>query len=167
LHPAYPLERMRLVMEEAGASALLLDRTTEDRGLTCTEVVVVDNAPYLMAEDYSYPDIAIDPDQLDYAMYTSGSTGTPKGVAVTHRNVVSLAFDHSWREGNLERVLFHSSHAFDASTFEIWAPLLQGKQVIIAPPGELEVADYKHLFQAEKVTAVFLTTALFNALVQE
>ncbi|HET9364977.1 MAG TPA: amino acid adenylation domain-containing protein, partial [Candidatus Angelobacter sp.] len=167
LHPAYPLERMRLVMEEACASALLLDRTTEDRGLTCAEVVVVDNDPYLMAEDDSDPGIAVDPDQLAYAMYTSGSTGTPKGVAVTHRNVVSLAFDHSWREGSLERVLFHSSHAFDASTFEIWAPLLQGKQVIIAPPGELEVADYKHLFQAEKVTAVFLTTALFNALVQE
>jgi len=28
LHPAYPLERMRLIMEEAGASALLLDRAT-------------------------------------------------------------------------------------------------------------------------------------------
>ncbi|HKV95701.1 MAG TPA: amino acid adenylation domain-containing protein [Candidatus Angelobacter sp.] len=167
LHPAYPLERMSLIMEEAGASALLLDRTTEDRELTCAEVVVVDNDPYLMAEDDSDPDIAIDPDQLAYAMYTSGSTGTPKGVAVTHRNVVSLAFDRSWREGSLERALFHSSHAFDASTFEIWAPLLQGKQVIIAPPGELEVADYKHLFQAEKITAVFLTTALFNALVQE
>jgi amino acid adenylation domain-containing protein/non-ribosomal peptide synthase protein (TIGR01720 family) len=167
LHPAYPLERMRLIMKEAGASALLLDRTTEDRGLTCTEVIAVDSDPYLMAEDDSDPDIAVDPDQLAYAMYTSGSTGTPKGVAVTHRNVVSLAFDRSWREGSLERVLFHSSHAFDASTFEIWAPLLQGKQVIIAPPGELEVADYKHLFQEEKVTAVFLTTALFNALVQE
>ena len=167
LHPAYPLERMRLIMEEAGASALLLDSKTEDRGLTCTEVVVVDNDPYLMAEDDSDPNIAVHPDQLAYAMYTSGSTGTPKGVAITHRNVVSLAFDHSWREGSLERVLFHSSHAFDASTFEIWAPLLQGKQVIIAPPGELEVADYKQLIQAEKVTAIFLTTALFNALVQE
>ena len=167
LHPAYPLERMHLIMEEAGASALLLDRTTEDRGLTSAEVVVVDNDPYLMAEEDTDPDIAVDPDRLAYVMYTSGSTGTPKGVAVTHRNVVSLAFDRSWREGSLERVLFHSSHAFDASTFEIWAPLLQGKQVIIAPPGELEVADYKHLVQAEKVTAMFLTTALFNALVQE
>jgi amino acid adenylation domain-containing protein/non-ribosomal peptide synthase protein (TIGR01720 family) len=167
LHPAYPLERMHLIMEEAGASALLLDHTTEGRGLTCAEVIVVDNDPYLIAEDDSDPEIAVDPDQLAYAMYTSGSTGIPKGVAVTHRNVVSLAFDRSWQEGSLERVLFHSSHAFDASTFEIWAPLLHGKQVIIAPPGELEVADYKHLFQAEKVTAIFLTTALFNALVQE
>src|SRR5215467_4268355 len=35
LHPAYPLDRMHLIMEEAGASALLLDHTTEGRGLTC------------------------------------------------------------------------------------------------------------------------------------
>ena len=100
-------------------------------------------------------------------MYTSGSTGTPKGVAVTHSNVLSLAFDRSWREGSLDRVLFHSSHAFDASTFEMWAPLLRGKQVIIAPPGELDAAVYKRLFQAEKVTSTFLTATLFNALVQE
>jgi amino acid adenylation domain-containing protein/non-ribosomal peptide synthase protein (TIGR01720 family) len=167
LHPAYPLERMRLIMEEAGASALLLDRATASHGLTSTQVVIVDDDPSLAAEDDSDPNIAVDPDQLAYAMYTSGSTGTPKGVAVTHRNVLSLAFDRSWREGSLERVLFHSSNAFDASTYEIWAPLLRGKQVIIAPPGELDVADYKRLFQAEKVTSTFLTAALFNVLVQE
>ena len=167
LHSAYPLERMRLIMEEAGASALLLDRTTANHELASTQVVVVDDDPSLAAEDDGDPGIAVDPDQLAYAMYTSGSTGTPKGVAVTHGNVVSLAFDRSWREGSLERVLFHSSNAFDASTYEIWAPLLRGKQVIIAPPGELDVADYKRLFQTEKITSTFLTAALFNVLVQE
>ncbi len=167
LHSAYPLERMRLIMEEAGASALLLDHTTANRGLSCTQVVVINGDPSLAAENGSDPAITVNPDQLAYAMYTSGSTGAPKGVAVTHRNVVSLAFDRSWREGSLERVLFHSSHAFDASTFEIWAPLLRGKQVIIAPPGELDAAAYKRLFQEGKVTSTFLTATLFNALVQE
>ncbi len=42
LHAAYPLERMRLIMEEAGASVLLLDRTTARRGLSHREVIVVD-----------------------------------------------------------------------------------------------------------------------------
>jgi len=167
LHPAYPLERMRLIMEEAGVSALLLDRTTAKRGLSHTQVIVVDDDASLAAEDDGDPDIAVDPEQLAYVIYTSGSTGTPKGVAVTHRNVVSLAFDRSWREGSLERVLFHSSHAFDASTFEMWAPLLRGKQVIIAPPGELDSAAYRRLFQEEKVTATFVTATLFNALAQE
>ena len=167
LHPAYPPERMRLIMGEADASALLLDRATANRGLIHNQVIVVDGDPSLAVEDDSDPNVAVHPDQLAYVMYTSGSTGVPKGVAVTHRNVLSLAFDRSWREGSLERVLFHSSHAFDASTFEMWAPLLRGKQVIIAPPGELDAAAYKTLFQTEKVTSTFLTATLFNALVQE
>jgi amino acid adenylation domain-containing protein/non-ribosomal peptide synthase protein (TIGR01720 family) len=167
LHPAYPVERMRLIMEEAGAAVLLLDRATADRGVTDREVIVVDDDPFLIAEDDGDPDVLIDPDQLAYIMYTSGSTGAPKGVAVTHRNVISLAFDGGWREGSLERVLFHSSHAFDAATFEMWAPLLRGKQVVIAPPGDLDVAVFRHLFQEEKVTTTFLTAGLFNVLVQE
>jgi len=167
LHSAYPLERMRLIMEDAGASALLVDLTTARRGLSHTQVIVVDGDPSLAAEDDGDPDIAVHPEQLAYVIYTSGSTGTPKGVAVTHSNVLSLAFDRSWREGSLERVLFHSSHAFDASTFEMWVPLLRGKQVVIAPPGELDSAAYRRLFQEEKVTSTFLTATLFNALVQE
>jgi amino acid adenylation domain-containing protein/non-ribosomal peptide synthase protein (TIGR01720 family) len=168
LHSAYPLERMRLLMEEAGASVLLLDRTTARREFGHSEVIVVDDPSLETQEDgESDPDIAVDPDQLAYVIYTSGSTGTPKGVAVTHRNVLSLAFDRSWRERSLERVLLHSSHAFDASTFEMWAPLLRGKQVIIAPPGELDSVAYRRLFQEEKVTSTFLTATLFNALVQE
>jgi amino acid adenylation domain-containing protein/non-ribosomal peptide synthase protein (TIGR01720 family) len=167
LHAAYPLERMRLIMEEAGASVLLLDRITAGRGLSHSEVIVVDDDPFLKAQDDGDPDITVDPEQLAYVIYTSGSTGTPKGVAVTHRNVLSLAFDRSWREGSLERVLFHSSHAFDASTFEMWAPLLRGKQIIVAPPGELDSTAYRRLFQEEKITFVFLTAALFNALAQE
>ncbi|HZI58523.1 MAG TPA: amino acid adenylation domain-containing protein, partial [Verrucomicrobiae bacterium] len=167
LHPAYPLERMHMIMEEADAAVLLLDRTTADQGLTHAEVIVVDDDPYLAMEDDRDPDIAIDPEQLAYVIYTSGSTGRPKGVAVTHRNVLSLAFDRGWREGSLEKVLFHSSHAFDASTFEMWTPLLRGKQVIIAPPGELDIAVFKRLFKEEKITFAFLTISLFTVLAQE
>jgi amino acid adenylation domain-containing protein/non-ribosomal peptide synthase protein (TIGR01720 family) len=167
LHPAYPVDRMRLIMGEAGAAVLLLNRATADRGIVYPEIIVVDDEPSLIAEDVSDPEVLVNPDQLAYIMYTSGSTGAPKGVAVTHRNVVSLAFDRSWQEESLERVLFHSSPAFDASTFEMWAPLLRGKQVIIPPPGDLDIAVYRRLFQEEKATTTFFTSGLFNVLVQE
>jgi amino acid adenylation domain-containing protein/non-ribosomal peptide synthase protein (TIGR01720 family) len=167
LHSAYPLERMRLIMEEAGAAVLLLDRSSAERGLTHSNLIVVNDAPSLLTGPDVDPDIRINTDQLAYVIYTSGSTGAPKGVAVTHGNVVSLAFDGSWGEGSLDRVLLHSSHAFDASTHEMWSALLRGKQVIVAPPGELDVAGYKRLFHEEKITSAFLTASLFNALVQE
>ena len=167
LHSAYPLERMHLIMEEVGAAVLLLDGSSAERGLTRHNVIVINEDPSLLTEQDADPNVRIHIDQLAYVIYTSGSTGTPKGVAVTHGNVLSLAFDNSWGEGSLDRVLFHSSHAFDASTYEIWSALLRGKQVIVAPPGELDVASYKRLFKEEKITSTFLTASLFNALVQE
>ncbi|MFG2977280.1 amino acid adenylation domain-containing protein [Streptomyces sp. NPDC048331] len=103
-------------------------------------------------------------DALAYLMYTSGSTGTPKGVAVSHREVVALATDRRWCGGAHERVLFRSPHAFDASTYEMWVPLLNGGLVVVAPPGELDVDALARLMSEEKVTGTFLTATLFNVL---
>ncbi|MEO3855069.1 amino acid adenylation domain-containing protein [Acrocarpospora sp. B8E8] len=106
-------------------------------------------------------------DRLAYVMFTSGSTGLPKGVAVTHADVVALAIDRAWDTNAHTRVLMHSPHAFDASTYEIWVPLLNGGRVIVAPPGILEPARLAEIVSQQKVTAVFLTTALFNHLAEE
>ncbi|MBW8738466.1 MAG: amino acid adenylation domain-containing protein, partial [Streptomyces turgidiscabies] len=104
------------------------------------------------------------PDDLAYVMYTSGSTGTPKGVAVAHREVVALALDRRWRGGAHERVLFRSPHAFDASTYELWVPLLNGGLVVVAPPGDLDVLGLARLIGEQRVTGTFLTATLFNEL---
>src|SRR5216684_2385938 len=166
-HPGYPQERIEMIMRESEAPVLLLDRAMEKRGFTWSESIVIDDDHYLAAEESGDPEVTIGPDQLAYIIYTSGSSGMPKGVAVTHRNVVSLAFDRGWLEGSLDRVLFHSSHAFDASTFEMFAPLLRGTEVVIAPPGELDIAAFDRVLREEKVTFFFLTIGLFQLLAQE
>ncbi|MEO3756663.1 AMP-binding protein, partial [Streptomyces sp. B6B3] len=61
-----------------------------------------------------------------YLMYTSGSTGTPKGVLTPHGAVTALAADTTWTPFAAGRTLFHAPHTFDASTLEIWIPLLNG-----------------------------------------
>ncbi|MFJ8942648.1 amino acid adenylation domain-containing protein [Streptomyces sp. NPDC102395] len=104
------------------------------------------------------------PDDLAYVMYTSGSTGTPKGVAVAHREVVALALDRRWRGGAHERVLMRSPHAFDASSYELWVPLLNGGLVVVAPPGDLDVPGLARLIGEQRVTGTFLTATLFNEL---
>ncbi|MFD5028242.1 AMP-binding protein [Streptomyces sp. NPDC058373] len=98
-----------------------------------------------------------------YVMHTSGSTGVPKGVRVTHRNVLALALDRVWRGGAHERVLFHSPHAFDASTYEIWVPLLSGGRVVVAPE-EINAPLLRRLVGGGRVTALWLTAGLFGAL---
>ena len=73
-----------------------------------------------------------------YVMYTSGSTGRPKGVVVAHRSIVRLVRATNYADiGAGDTVLQYAPLAFDASTFEIWAPLLNGGQLAIAPAGPL------------------------------
>ncbi|MFG2132154.1 amino acid adenylation domain-containing protein [Streptomyces sp. NPDC048751] len=166
----YPAPRLELIVEETGCGVLLADRALAgvEFGHTA-EVIVVDaeqDAADVAAHDPGPLELRTHPDQLAYIMYTSGSTGKPKGIGITHTNVVALATDTRWRSGH-ERVLLHSPHAFDASTYEIWATLLGGGLLVVAPPGQLDAGGLRRLTGEEGLTAVFMTTALFNLLAEE
>lgn len=100
-------------------------------------------------------------------MYTSGSTGQPKGVLVPHRGITRLVLNNGYADFNAaDRVAFASNPAFDASTMDVWGPLLNG--------GQVQVIDHATLLDPtafgvalEGVTVFFVTaTALFNQYVQ-
>jgi non-ribosomal peptide synthetase component F len=103
--------------------------------------------------------------RLAYVMFTSGSAGEPKPVGVTHGDVVALAGDRMFR-GVSDAVLMHSAYAFDASTFEMWTPLLAGGLVRVAAPDLVQPATLGTLIRDEALTAMFATTALFNVLAE-
>ncbi|QIB41840.1 non-ribosomal peptide synthetase [Streptomyces aureoverticillatus] len=107
------------------------------------------------------------PDNLAYVIYTSGSTGTPKGVAVTHRDVVTLALDGRYAGGAHTRVLQHAPLAFDASTYELWVPLLSGGTLVVAPPGVLDATALDALITEHRVTAAFMSAGLFKVIAEE
>jgi amino acid adenylation domain-containing protein/non-ribosomal peptide synthase protein (TIGR01720 family) len=109
------------------------------------------------------PGVPVSAAGLAYVMYTSGSTGTPKGVAVTHRDVVALVTDSRFAGGAHQRVLAHSPLAFDASTYELWVPLLRGGQVVLPPAPDVTVRMLADL----DVTALWLTAGLFRLVAQE
>ncbi|MFG3549685.1 amino acid adenylation domain-containing protein [Streptomyces sp. NPDC047725] len=107
------------------------------------------------------------PDRIAYIMYTSGSTGRPKGVAVTHRGIGDLAADGLFEGGAQERVLLQSAHAFDASTYQMWIPLLNGGTLVVGPPGELDIATIGRTLVEHRVTATLFTTGLFRLIAAE
>ncbi|WP_043777302.1 non-ribosomal peptide synthetase, partial [Amycolatopsis rifamycinica] len=113
------------------------------------------------------PAVAVDPDQLAYVMYTSGSTGIPKGVAVRHRDVAALAADRRFRGGAHDRVLLHSPLAFDATTYELWVPLLNGGRVVVGPGEGVDAPALRELVREHGVTAMWVTAGLFRVLAQE
>ncbi|WP_018352467.1 non-ribosomal peptide synthetase [Longispora albida] len=163
LLPDYPAERLSWIASQAGARVLLVDPALSDVEFdhSATVLTVTGDGP---EHD---PAVELHPDNLSYIMYTSGSTGRPKGVAIRHRDIVALAADGHWDGGAHERVLCRSPHAFDASTYELWVPLLRGGTVVIAPPGELDLPALARTISEGRVTSAFLTTALFNLLVEE
>ncbi|MEU8710245.1 amino acid adenylation domain-containing protein, partial [Streptomyces sp. NPDC048565] len=166
LNPADPARRMRHVLAETDAVVLLTDRDPADElPEPGVPVVRVDTpGPEVPADT---PPFAGRPDDLAYVMYTSGSTGAPKGIAVTHANILALVDDRHWRSGAHGRVLLHSPYAFDASTYEMWVPLLHGGEAVLAPAGRLDSAALADTIERYGVRSVFLTTALFNHLVED
>jgi amino acid adenylation domain-containing protein/non-ribosomal peptide synthase protein (TIGR01720 family) len=152
-----PPARLRALLRAASVSVLVTDGPAlPDLPVPVLAVAAGGDEPD------TDPQVDVHPEQLAYVMYTSGSTGAPKRVAVTHRNVLWLASQRCWRTGNHQRVLLHSRHAFDASTYEQWVPLLTGGTVVIAPDGDLDPSRLAETLTNGRVTALFLTAGLFD-----
>ncbi|MFE2373289.1 amino acid adenylation domain-containing protein [Streptomyces sp. NPDC059398] len=181
LDTRYPADRIRVILEQSRAQRVITDRTGPAAvgfppDMTVLRVGEEDGAGHPGTTHHpcttghpgadTDPLLPIHPDRLAYTMFTSGSTGVPKGVAVTHRAVVALAADPAFAGTPHRRVLLHSPLAFDASTYELWVPLLSGGEVVIAPPGEVDVAVLREVLGGGRVTAAFFTTALFNLLTE-
>ncbi|MFI5774794.1 amino acid adenylation domain-containing protein, partial [Streptomyces sp. NPDC051658] len=164
----YPADRVELIVGQSGVTHLVTDR---DPGslVVPAGVRVLGSVADGEGEnsDASDPGVSVHADQPVYAMFTSGSTGVPKGVAVTHRNVADLAAQTMYANGNHGRVLFHSAMAFDASTYEMWVPWLNGGTLVVAPAGHLAPADYQRLLAEHRITALWLTAGLFRVMAEE
>jgi len=180
LDPEYPAERVRFILEDSGARVLLTKKALLASLPTATEGIAVyclDELPSgewtgprpesgAGAKGGSRPSGALHPDNLAYVMYTSGSTGRPKGVAIPHRAVVRLVRETNYaRFSPGETLIQFSPAAFDASTFEIWGALLNGARLVLMPPGRYSVEFLGDTVRRYGVTTVFLTTALFNLIV--
>jgi amino acid adenylation domain-containing protein len=106
------------------------------------------------------------PPEAAYILFTSGSTGEPKAVCVPHRAVIRLVCDVDYVCLDREtRVLQLAPLAFDASTFEIWGPLLNGGTVVIHPEDLPTFDELGRTIAVHGVTGAFLTTALFNQII--
>ena len=104
-----------------------------------------------------------------YVLFTSGSTGTPKGVLVPHQAINRLVIHCDFAQfTSADTVAFASNVCFDAATLEIWGALLNGGKLVVTARDVLLSPSALAAHLAEHgITAMFLTTSLFNRMAQE
>jgi arthrofactin-type cyclic lipopeptide synthetase C len=158
-----PVERQGFMLQDSGAAWLL---TRSDTGAEHSAQRLDLDTLALDPQPSHNPDLSQSSDKVAYIMYTSGSTGTPKGVLVPHRGITRLVLNNGYADFNAsDCVAFASNPAFDASTMDVWGPLLNGGQVqVIDPATLLDPAAFGAAL--EGATVLFVTTALFNQYVQ-
>jgi amino acid adenylation domain-containing protein len=163
LDPSYPAERLRFMLADSGAEIALVEPNSGHLAGADVELIEIDGE-----SEEEPPANDVEPSNLAYVIYTSGSTGRPKGVEVTHRAVVGLVCGQSYVPFGPERHhLCISPLAFDASTFDLWAPLLHGGRCVVFPEAVPTVAALERTMVEENVDTVFLTTSLFNTIIEE
>lgn len=160
LDTAYPTDRIDFMLQDAGVILVVTDGDDVPMGIMTV-------APEDAADaDSENPELAVAADQLAYIMYTSGSTGQPKGACISHRAITRLVRDTNYLDLQADDVFLQAaSIAFDAATFEVWGPLLNGAR--LAVPDTLTPANLADAIQAHGVTQLWLTSQLFNVMVDD
>ncbi|MGB3508277.1 MAG: amino acid adenylation domain-containing protein, partial [Microcoleaceae cyanobacterium] len=170
LDPDYPQERLEYMLSHSQISVLIAQQKwlqvlpNHSASVICWET----EREVISQESKENPISQTIPTNLAYVMYTSGSTGIPKGVSVVHRGVVRLVKETNYIDISPEQTFLQLAPiSFDASTLEIWAPLLNGGKLVIFPPRIPSLMELGKAIQDYQVTTLWLTAGLFHLMVDE
>lgn len=130
-------------------------------------IFAIDVQPDVLNTSIENPRVQCSADNLAYIMFTSGTSGKAKGVMIEHRSVVNLAQNQFAVSLDSDtRVLLTGALGFDATTFEIWGPLLNGGSIYVIGRDELrEVERLKNAIANFRINTLWMSSSLFNQVV--
>ncbi len=171
LDPGNPKARNAIMLDDAQAGLVLTQKKPrESIPLRREQILCIDERDWPSVGGTMPSETGRGPKATDvaYIMYTSGSTGRPKGVAVPHRAIVRLVRSTDYVQINDRDVFLQLAPvSFDASTFEIWAPLLNGAKLVVSPPEMLSLEELGRVVRRNKVTMLWLTSGWFSQMVDD
>ncbi|WP_449600898.1 amino acid adenylation domain-containing protein [Paenibacillus sp. Marseille-Q9583] len=173
IDPEYSQERIGTIIEDARiqvllTQSLLVTKIHETTREVLREVIWLDGLHALQVNESFIPfPCQIDSSSPAYVMYTSGSTGKPKGTISSHSGIIRIVRNTNYIKITEDDALLQlSNYAFDGSTFDIFGALLNGaKLVLIDKESISDIAEWTKMIENERISLLFITTALFNTVV--
>ncbi|MBW4685857.1 MAG: amino acid adenylation domain-containing protein [Komarekiella atlantica HA4396-MV6] len=172
LDPAYPKERLALMLKDAQVSVLLTSSVQLDTLLESQSQVICLDTDWqtISQESQENPIHQTQPENLAYVIYTSGSTGTPKGVMIQHRSLACY-INTACKEFELkttQRVLQFASISFDTAAEEIFPCLICGAALILRTDEMLSsIPQFLQQCRDWEVTVLDLPTAFWHQITAE
>jgi acyl-CoA synthetase (AMP-forming)/AMP-acid ligase II/thioesterase domain-containing protein/acyl carrier protein len=165
IDPSYPLARIAQIREEAGLSAMIIDRVDG-------EVLDPGGAlPFLdigtsLGETNEEPLSAIHADGPAVILYTSGSTGRPKGICNDQRAIVQRVAQatNSCHLNATDCFFLLSAPGTIAGVRETFAALLNGGTLYVADPNRLGINGVLQMLGNAGVTVGYIVPALLRQL---
>ena len=174
IDPGWPEERIRYLLADTAAGAILTTEALTDRLTSMAEVPVlaVDGASASASAGAGPPEpggaAVRQPDDLAYVIYTSGSTGRPKGAMLNHRGPLNTITDinHRYGIGARDIVFGVSSLCFDLSVYDVFGSLAAGATLVLPDPAQTDPGSWLELVRAHEVTVWNSVPAIMELFVE-
>ena len=169
LDPAYPQERLSLMLSVSGASVVLTEEAVlSDRSGVSAAVLCLDSQWSLIdSHSRENPRSQVVADNAAYLIFTSGSTGTPKAAATCHRTYTNLLYWYieEFAITAADRVLLLSSISFDLTHKNLWAALVTGARLALSS-AIYDARERALQIQAQQITFINCTPSAFYPVVE-
>ncbi|HET7233067.1 MAG TPA: amino acid adenylation domain-containing protein [Longimicrobium sp.] len=173
LDPAYPPERVRLILDDAGVRLLVADVPSAGAaGAFSGDTLWLDEGDPAEADEGECAGGAdrvatVDPRGAAYVVYTSGSTGTPKGVVVEHGAAAAhlASFARVLEISPADRVLHFASAGFDVAIEQLFLPLAAGATLVLRPGEPWSPAEWPERVRELGVTVANLPPAYWGEVI--
>lgn len=163
--PEYPEDRIRFIIEDCDASAVLY-YNIDASFLSDMGICLVDLAGYKNIDgNRNLPENISSLDDCSYVIYTSGTTGKPKGVINVQNGTVNRIYwmDKLYPIGTGDTILQKTNYAFDVSVWEILWWSFKGAAVDMLPQGEEKSPEYIcNEIYLKKVNVIHFVPSMFN-----
>ncbi|MFJ2581764.1 amino acid adenylation domain-containing protein [Kitasatospora aureofaciens] len=164
--PDWPDERIAGLLSDCGAQ-VVLDAAGQGWARPGTTTLPLPT-PIPAAERPTVVPPVATADSSACVFFTSGSTGRPKGAVIAHRAFHRTFHDAGFADLGPDTVFLHTAPPYwDAAALEVFGALMNGGSLVLTPERLLTPNVLRDLIRCQGVNTAWLTSSLFNALVEE